>query len=198
MQTTIGEKKMRTSDYKGYPAMQNKNAYATFQSFFEKEKFEYVIEIGTAYGGLAYFLYEESLKHKFNFITFDKHRERLDEKWHKKHPFDFRQANCFDEPVHEFIVSILQENHCLLLCDGGNKAAEFNSFSKYLKPRSFIMAHDYARNQNYFLENIKGKIWNWHEISDRDVEDCMLMYNICKSEYYSDFERVAWLNCIKN
>lgn len=189
---------MRTSDYKGYPAMQNKNAYATFQSFFEKEKFEYVIEIGTAYGGLAYFLHEQSLQHKFKFTTFDKHRERLDEKWHNKHPFDFRQLNCFDETAYEFIVSVLQENRCLLLCDGGNKAGEFNAFAKYLQPQSFIMAHDYARNSNHFLQHIKGKIWNWHEISDHDVEDSMLLYNVYKSKYFIDFENVAWLCCIKN
>ena len=40
------------TDYKGIMVQQNPNVFNEFEKFFKKEKFDYIIEIGTSYGGL--------------------------------------------------------------------------------------------------------------------------------------------------
>jgi cephalosporin hydroxylase len=185
----------RTIDYKGIPTMQAVGAFDTFSNFFKEEKFEIVIEIGTAFGGLSTFLYEQSLIYKFKFITYDKFSDRLLEKIPNPE-FEFRNKNCFDELVKNEIIEILSNKKCLLLCDGGNKKEEFNIFCKYLDSNSYIMAHDYSPDEKYFLENIRGKIWNWFEIKDDDVKDSLEEY-VTKSKYYNIFLNVVWLSCVK-
>jgi hypothetical protein len=59
------------------------------------------------------------------------------------------------------------------------------------------MAHDYARNKEYFKDNLNNKIWNWHEISDCHIEEILNTHNVIKSEWYDEFSKVAWLSCIK-
>ena len=67
--------KMVKRDFKygflNIPVQQVPNALNVFQEFFENESFEYVIEIGTSYGGLSLFLNEQSNIHNFKFITYD-------------------------------------------------------------------------------------------------------------------------------
>jgi hypothetical protein len=60
-----------------------------------------------------------------------------------------------------------------------------------MKSGDFIMAHDYAENKEVFEEKIKGKIWNWHEISDSDVSQSCIDNNL---EIYDKdtFENVVW------
>jgi hypothetical protein len=59
----------------------------------------------------------------------------------------------------------------LVLCDGGNKIEEFKILSKYIKKGDFIMAHDYARDEKKFLDDINLKFWNWHEIQESDISN---------------------------
>lgn len=185
----------RTINYKGIPTMQNPNAFEVFEEFFKKEKFDTVIEIGTAYGGLSQFLYEQSILHGFSFITYDRYKERL----HDNIPapqFDFRNIDCFSEEGKEQIIECLSTNKTLLLCDGGNKKNEFNLFAPYLQHGSYIMAHDYSPDNSYFEKTVRGKIWNWFEISDKDVAES-LKNHVKKSDYYDKFLSVVWLSCTK-
>ena len=112
--------------------------------------------------------------------------------------FDYRDKNVIPrgKPLKE-ITELLQSNKCLLLCDGGNKIKEFNIYSNYLSTGSYIMAHDYAPNREYFLENINKKRWNWFEIEDSDVEDTMKKNRLTKSIYDKYFTQVAWVQCRK-
>ena len=59
------------------------------------------------------------------------------------------------------------------------------------------MAHDYAPNNEYFINYIKDKIWNWHEIQDSDLVTAMKKNHLIKSEYFIDFRNFVWLSLYK-
>ena len=195
------------TDYKGIMVQQNPNVFNEFEKFFKKEKFDYIIEIGTSYGGLSLFLHDQSIPHKFNFITYDwsgfkggswnGRRFTLKENFNNKIPFDFRDKNVFEDSTIKEISEILINNKCLLLCDGGDKPKEFRIFSKYLTNGSYIMAHDYARDKDYFNREIKGKVWDWLEIQDSDIQLSIDKENLIKSSYYDDFSSVVWVQYLK-
>lgn len=182
--------------YNGIPTQQCENFHLVFEKFFNNEKFDHVIEIGTAYGGMALFLYEQSLKHNFIFETYDiiNHLMVKAYKNSNKHiKFTYHKQDCFRSNI----IHILRTKKCLLLCDGGNKIKEIKHFTKHIQTNSYIMAHDYARNKEYFKDNLNNKIWNWHEISDYNIEEVLNTYNVIKSEWYEEFSNVAWLSCVK-
>ena len=84
--------------------------------------------------------------------------------------FDQSYLKLLDETKDAEIKSLIQSSgRTILLCDGGCKKCEFNILSQYLKPDDIIMAHDYAPNSDYFEQNMRNKIWNWHEIQDSDI-----------------------------
>ena len=58
------------------------------------------------------------------------------------------------------------------------------------------MAHDYSPDREYFEKEVRGKIWNWFEISDEDVSESLINY-LEKSNYYDEFLEVVWLSCVK-
>jgi len=193
--------KMVKRDFKygflNIPVQQVPNALNVFQEFFENESFEYVIEIGTSYGGLSLFLNEQSNIHNFKFITYDISDVRIKKAWlDNKIPFDYRIEDCFSTNTSNFIITLLKENKCLLLCDGGNKVEEFNFFSQFITSGSYIMAHDYSTNKDYFNKNIRDTVWNWFEIEDADIMPSVDDYNLIKPEYYEKFKDVVWV-CYK-
>jgi hypothetical protein len=83
------------------------------------------------------------------------------------------------------------EGPALVLCDGGNKPAEFNRYAKFLRSGDVIMAHDYAPTHDYFYDQMHGKHWNWWEIQDSEIADACAR---CKLEPFmqDEFQRVAW------
>lgn len=193
--------KMVKRDFKygflNIPVQQVPNALNVFQEFFENESFEYVIEIGTSYGGLSLFLNEQSNIHNFKFITYDISDVRIKKAWlDNKIPFDYRIEDCFSTNTSNFIITLLKENKCLLLCDGGNKVEEFNFFSQFITSGSYIMAHDYSPDKDYFYKNIRDEVWSWVEIEDADIMLSVDDYNLIKPEYYEKFKDVVWV-CYK-
>ena len=193
--------KMVKRDFKygflNIPVQQVPNTLNVFQEFFENESFEYVIEIGTSYGGLSLFLNEQSNIHNFKFITYDISDVRIKKAWlDNKIPFDYRIEDCFSTNTSNFIITLLKENKCLLLCDGGNKVEEFNFFSQFITSGSYIMAHDYSPDKDYFYKNIRDEVWSWVEIEDADIMLSVDDYNLIKPEYYEKFKDVVWV-CYK-
>lgn len=193
--------KMVKRDFKygflNIPVQQVPKALNVFQEFFENESFEYVIEIGTSYGGLSLFLNEQSNIHNFKFITYDISDVRIKKAWlDNKIPFDYTIEDCFSTNTSNFIITLLKENKCLLLCDGGNKVEEFNFFSQFITSGSYIMAHDYSPDKDYFNKNIRDAVWNWLEIEDADIMVSVDDYNLIKPEYYEKFKDVVWV-CYK-
>jgi hypothetical protein len=57
----------------------------------------------------------------------------------------------------------------MIFCDGGNKPAEVKAVTELAKPDDLIMAHDYAPSREIFESEIRGKRWNWCEITDDDL-----------------------------
>ena len=185
-------------------AQQAHGVIDVFENFFNENKFDYVIEIGTSFGGLSLFLYEQSLNHNFKFITYDWfgfkdgewswRLDKLKQAWGGELKFDFRDKNVFEESTIDEISSILKNNKCLLLCDGGDKPKEIQIYSEYLQSGSYIMGHDYAADEDWFSKNIYRKIWDWLELQDSDFSENMEKYNLRKSKkYYDKFRNVVWL-----
>ena len=111
-----------------------------FQKFLKQERFERIIEIGTGSG-----MFTRALAEMFKgpIMTFDiAIRETRVEL--PSHVDEFIK-DVFDPLVHELIrEQITSEGRVLLLCDGGNKPKEVNTFGVYLKPGDVIMAHDFG------------------------------------------------------
>jgi len=165
-------------------------SFDLFDEFLQKEKFDNVIEIGTAFGGLCLFLYEKSLEYNYNFMSFD-----IADRIYDKHLTMGRIVlDIFSEDAINIVKKQLENGKCLILCDGGNKIKEFNFFYELLKPNDFIMAHDYAKSVEHFNNNIKDTYWNWCEIIDSDVAKAL--ENLQKYKDI-DFEKCAWLCCEK-
>tara|TARA_A100001515_G_scaffold103223_1_gene83829 strand:+ start:3003 stop:3701 length:699 start_codon:yes stop_codon:yes gene_type:complete len=199
---------LQPKNHRGIESQQNPNAYSVFNQFFQDESFDFVIEIGTSYGGLSLYLYEQSLQHEFNFITYDylgfrngiwsTRQNELKVAWNNELLFDFRDKDVFLDDTITEISTILQNNKCLLLCDGGDKPKEIQIYSEYLQSGSYIMGHDYSPDEDYFNANTKHKVWNWLELRDEDISKAMKQHNLSKCDkYYTDFRDTAWVCLIK-
>lgn len=175
--------------YNNFIAMQNNLAFDMLDKLLELEQFDNVIEIGTAFGGLCLFLYEKSETYNYNFLSFDiADRINIPD-------FGINSRKIMDVFCDEAVVLIkerIKDGKTLILCDGGNKIAEFNYFAELLKSGDFIMAHDYAESAEYFNSNIQNVYWNWCEITDKNIlESLQIMEKYSKI----DFHKSAWLCC---
>ena len=194
--------------HEGIRAQQNPNAFQMFDKFFQENQFDFVIEIGTSFGGFSLYLYEQSIQHNWDFITYDyskfkngiwsNRRKDLKDIWDGELKFDFRDKDVFHQDTIDEISHIIKNNKCLILCDGGDKPKEIQIYSEYLQSGSYIMGHDYSPSKQYHKQHHKNKVWNWLELMDSDVENTMHQYNLQKpSEYYQGFCDVVWLCLIK-
>lgn len=200
MEEKIMNKITGCTQYKGYTAMQHQNYDVVFSKFLKEQQFSHILEIGTASGGFTLFLREtlpeaEVLSYDVNQVP-----------WHdeiRKSNVDIRIQNIFDDKIKgvtevasltdEYAINFIKNSKKLLiLCDGGNKIAEFNCLSKYMKSGDFIMAHDYSLDVDYFNNNIKNKIWLWCEIIEKDIENSCKIDNL--EDYNRDeFQSVVWI-----
>jgi len=161
---------------------QNPLAFEAFYKLLLKLKPKRIIEIGTAMGGLTRYLNYmcNELNLKTSIISYEVN-ENPDYIDMRKEGIDIRLENIFNsnhndynELINTEILDIIQsDGTSLVLCDGGNKVEEFNIFSQYIKPGDVIMAHDYAESREVFNAKIKETYWNWHEISDIDIQDAV-------------------------
>ena len=159
--------------YKGIQCGQANGFAHVLKSLFLKQSFKNVIELGTQNGGTSLFLNDlMKLYGGDNFITFDVNKCSTD----------------VNQVIGDFLndqntiglvkTNIQKEGKTLLFCDGGDKNREFNSFSPFLKDGDFIMLHDYAHDDNFFNEEIKGKIWYWHEAKFSEIRESVVKYNL--------------------
>lgn len=189
------------STYNGWGAQQNPNAFEVFYNFIKKTKPKRILEIGTALGGFTNFL-----KYTCNRLELDCHILS----------FDVVERNCYKDMINigidvrienifyndyknlkqEIIDFIKQDGTTLVLCDGGNKVAEFNLISKFLKVGDIIMAHDYAYDRETFNNKVNLKLWNWFEISEKDIKQSCIDNNLIDIDREL-FEKAAWVSKIK-
>lgn len=186
--------------YKDIKVQQHENVGNVFKELFLKTNPKRILEIGTSHGGLTYLLrdlLDELNMTETEIRSYDifKHHS-LDIK-----NIDFRIEDIFNEQYNELISDevisyIKQEGVTIVLCDGHHKKEEFNILSEYIKDGDIIMAHDYSPTFEYFEENVKGKIWDWCEIVDSDIEHSFLIYNL-KPFMSDEFKDVVWCCKIK-
>lgn len=176
---------------------QNVYMFDAFQTLLNRERFNNIIEIGTRYGAFTRLLKDISPYTKV--LTFDIESQippTLDMSGVEvriKNIFN----NDFSQIIDEEVLNILRSNEKnLIVCDGGNKVKEFNCFAPYLKIGDIIMAHDYAKSIEYFNINIKEKIWNWCEITERDIFDCSTKYNLVHYNQ-EELQKAVWVCKIK-
>jgi len=184
------------SAYMGQAAQQNHNVYEVFYNFLNEVKPKRILEIGTALGGFTKFLklVSDELNLETIILSYDIHSNP----WYNEmieSGIHVRVENIFNSDysdVDVFVKDFIKSpGTTVVLCDGGDKVREFNVLSKYLKVGDFIMAHDYAENNEIFQEKINLKIWNWHEISNSDIIRACEENNL---KYYNkeSFENVVW------
>lgn len=185
------------SSFDNNTAQQFHEVYQVFYDFIGKEKPKRIIEIGTSMGGFINFVKE--VTKELNLDTYVRSYDINEFPWYK----DFRDngvdilvENVFNgnySSVKKDLIDLIQEHgKTIVLCDGGYKTGEFNILSKYLKSGDIIMAHDYAPNKEYFDNYMYGKIWNWLEIQDSDIQQAVIENNL---EPYDqeEFVKVAWV-----
>lgn len=187
------------SVFHNFTAMQRPEVQVVFNEFINKEQPSLVVEIGTAFGGLALALHNICNPLGIKFITYDI-QENTSSIEIRKFGVDFRVHNIFETKPswteYTLINSALTELNSypsprLFLCDGGNKIAEYNAFAKILRPTDILMAHDYAFDDYAGKMNIENNIWAWKEIDDGHINKSMKRYNI---EYYqmNIWEKLVW------
>ncbi len=194
------DKKMFSQYYLGVRISQNDNAIPTFDKLFKRLENEEtpvarIIELGTFHGGLSVFLGMYSFMKDIPFITYDK-EAFVDNLPKIKKIFNslnvdyrLRDINIFRN---EIINEVLKPGLTLLLCDGGDKINEFNSYAQIIKQGDIIMAHDYAHDDEIFEKDVKNKLWNWHEIKYSQIEGACIKNNL-KSFMNDEFEKAVWV-----
>jgi cephalosporin hydroxylase len=165
-----------------------------FENFLVQEKFDLIIEIGTALAGLTYILDDIRKENKLNCIieTFDIAEHSFVKNYLLERNINYNIIDEFTDEFKSIIINFINSyKKVLLLCDGGNKIDEFNKYSKYIKPGDFIMAHDYSKNKQFFEEHINNKVWNWCEITYNDISNSVESYNLINYEKIN-FQDVVW------
>lgn len=185
-------------------AMQVQGVENAFNKLFQLHKFNQVLEIGTASGGTTLIVRDamnehgmrDSIIRTYDTNTSDKNLQSYISKGEK---IEFLNDNLFDSSGTKIKSDsaepknfIQRPGKTLVLCDGGGKRFELPSISPFLKSGDIIMAHDYAKDSEYFRANIENKIWNWHEISDAHISHSMQKYNLFKI-MEQDFDSVVWV-----
>lgn len=190
------------SQYLNHASQQNHNVYEVFYNFLNKIKPKRILEIGTASGGFTSFLNIVSKENNLNIeiLSYDIYeRDWYDDM--KEDGIDVRVEDIFNSDfssVNDEVIKFIQNDGVtIILCDGGYKIGEFNLLSNYLKIGDFIMAHDYAYDNDKFEKDIKNKVWNWCEIKESDISEASVRNNL---SFYSQeiFGNVAWVCKIKS
>ena len=191
-------------------AGQSENIYPAFkklkQILLEKDNLpKQIIEIGTCRGGFTVFL--KKLFSEADVFTFDITKDMPEGLHHPPYPLTnafpiFEKFNIIFEECNVFhniekIKNLIQRNGLtLLFCDGGNKPAEFQIFSQFLKTGDLIFAHDYIDTPENFQANFNGKIWNWHETQESDLSHSCEINNL-KPFMQEEFTQAVWACRIK-
>lgn len=185
------------STYKNFLCQQVSSFQIPFRRFLQTVKPELIIEIGTGQGGFSIFL--NDVLNEFNLnckqLTYDIDNDNngviLNHNITAKKPIYFFMKDVFTDI--DYLTTLINNyGTTIVLCDGGNKVKEFQTFAPLIKQYDFIMGHDYAKNLNFFNTYINQKIWNWFELSGEDIQDVITNNNL---QYFmdDDFSKIVWL-----
>lgn len=161
--------------YRDVRVEQHKNIFKALDALAKLEKPKQIIEIGASKGGFTKILDDHEISENAEIYSFELNDFNPNATYTQK--VSRIKGNCFD--LENDIASIIEkEGTTLVFCDGGNKNLEINVFAKYLKIGDLIFGHDYAPTYQYWFENLKDKIWDWHETWDSAIEETCKNYNL--------------------
>jgi cephalosporin hydroxylase len=136
--------------YCGVPAVQSWQDFMLWEMFFNKTKPTCMVELGTFWGGLTLFLQHQCYSRGMTFYTID-FKEFAD--------FDtpdgalylngtkalFHHVDMWTPEFDKLLDSIMRnEKGIVMLCDGGNKPKEMQTFTPRLRPGDYIACHDWG------------------------------------------------------
>ncbi len=146
----------------GFPMCQNRLAPVVWSYAFEQLHPSRIIEIGSLNGGFTTALAFMTYKSSCQIYSFDL-CEAPNRDW--KLLADFLNIAFVKGDVFTMVSTISdmikRPLTTVLMCDGGNKPKEFNTFAPFLKPGDVIAAHDY---------NCGEKYWPWSETKKEDIQ----------------------------
>lgn len=175
-------------------AQQHPAALSTFEALLAQHTFDRIIEIGTAAGGLAWWFRHNT---ESTVITYDINVQAFYAAM-TKCGIDVRAPqDVFDPKVQATLVETIQApGRVLLLCDGGNKPREVNTFADHLKSGDVIMGHDYCPNVETYREKGFCNVWPWWELRDRDVNPAIVRNGLLPF-HAPEMGAVAWFSAYK-
>ncbi len=168
----------------GFAMCQSRLAAPVWSYAMEVYPPKQIVEIGSLNGGFTTAIGVHAYRIGCKVFSFDVCKAP-NEDWKELSAFlgiDFIQEDVFKfSSVVESLIK--QRGVTFLLCDGGNKPKEFNTFAKFLRSGDIIAAHDYCTGE--------GK-WPWSEIKKSDVQATVKRENLepFMQEY---FDEVGWL-----
>ena len=133
----------------------NYRLYYIIDSLFQNNDFHSVVEIGTGCGALTTVLGLWGIKLDIPVISIDietKHNKKIFDTLH----INFLKLDEFSLEAKEKITSSIGDKSTLLICDGGLKKWEFNTFASLTPINSIIGVHDWGVECIY--EDIKDTI----------------------------------------
>ena len=157
--------------------MQNRRAIGAFDRLWRHladagDRPARIVELGTGPGGMAVILKRYCDTAGAQFITYDRQSAAAAHGQFAAARIDFRVKDFSERfTVAEIARELQQPGLTVLLCDGGDKACDVNTFADYLKPGDLVLAHDYAPSLEVFRRDIAGRLWSWCEVTDADLAD---------------------------
>ena len=180
-----GKVKVLLEIYKNVETQQRKGVIEKFDKFFDIEKFDTIIEIGTGNGAFSVYIAEISKKYGWDFYTYDiidrKNKETTKE-------LNKCGAKVFIQDVDKTDIEgiIKSGKRCLILNDGKVKINDFKRLSPSLKKDDIILSHDYYKNKDNYGPSY---------MSLNAVQGHIKKHNL-KVVYENLFEKHIWL-CVK-
>ena len=182
-------------DIDGLKLAQNKHIDTAFLALKNKYKQpQNIIEIGTCWGGFALFLakmFPESHVHTFDIEDWgDKEYLKRRNQLFKEHNISYYNED-YGLRNGKRIKALLNDKS-ILLCDGAHKENEFTFFIDKIKKNSIIMAHDFGRNRNHFVNNIQGIYWGTSFEFDGSHFDDRCRRKRLIPYFQNEFEKAVW------
>lgn len=168
--------------YGGIKTKQKIGMDKIFDKFFDEEKFDTIIEIGTLPGGFALYLATKAIEIEAEFYTFDikqpSGKRDFINKINKLNAKFIKQNVLKGKTISKLIK---KEGRVLILNDG-EKIHAFKKFAPELKKNDYIFTHDYTGDREF----------EW-QLSD--IQETIDKHNL--KIIYKEFESYFWLCCVK-
>lgn len=193
--------------YKNRVVQQHADIKEKLIKLFESSQPARILEIGTSYGGLTVLMRDTLNEINMSHVpirTYDIIYKCDFDQLNNIDNIDFIKKNIFNHngkgselDCEEAKKYITGPGKVIVFADGGNKKDEFAALAKHIKSGDIIMAHDYVETKAIWEESYKGKIWNWCEVIEKDLETACEDNNL--SHYMQEeMRQVVWACRVKN